>query len=313
MLSIVINLGQTAEGLPRSLDSLARLPGGSWECLVLAAPPQALELAQEMAASRPGLCRVLGYNLGGSPLTQALAQARGDLVLLLPAGAALPSHLPGLLESLFARRELAGLGLWLQPAPGGRGLAGLAGLELLWEQEKAPWPRLGCLALRRALALETGGLDGTPQQGALELWARWQAQGRLLDWHPEAYALLPQPQSMGGMLTRARLEGSDLFARIRLLRRLGLSPALGQNAMQIGLALLAPALLLGLWPLAPDRAVTLALLAWLLLYPLNRPFLRQVAEYKPAQINQALLYCGLRPFAWLAGMLTAALGRLGGS
>jgi hypothetical protein len=235
------------------------------------------------------------------------------VALLLPAGAALPSHLPGLLSGLFARQDLAALGLWLQPAPGGRGLAGLAGLELLWEQEQAPWPRLGCLALRRELALASGGLDGPPGQEALELLARWPGQGLRTDWDEEAYVLLPQPETMGAMLARARQSGLSLFARQRLLRRMGQSPALGWTGLQVGLALLAPSLLLGLAAQAPDRAITLALLAWLLLYPLNRPFLKHVAEYKPANINQALFYCGLRPFAWLAGMLQAAFGRLGGA
>lgn len=47
-------------------------------------------------------------------------------------------------------------------------------------------------------------------------------------------------------------------------------------------------------------------LAWLavfLIYPLNRPFIRYVAEQAPEKTNTSLGYCLLRPLGWLAGML----------
>lgn len=122
------------------------------------------------------------------------------------------------------------------------------------------------------------------------------------------------PGSWGGLLGWSWDEGRERFQRARLARALGrgLLPGQGKERLQALLALLAPALLVGLWPLAPDRALTLALLSLLLLYPLNRPFLRRVGESAPDLMNAALLYCLARPFAWLGGMLAAAGERLGG-
>ncbi|CAO0824606.1 hypothetical protein DFAR_740004 [Desulfarculales bacterium] len=62
-----------------------------------------------------------------------------------------------------------------------------------------------------------------------------------------------------------------------------------------------------LWGPASDRAWSLAFICLLLRYPFNRGFIRFMAEEEPQILGTALLYCLLRPWAWTAGLLGAAL------
>lgn len=311
-LSILLPVPPGAEGLDFSLLALARLEGQGWECLLACHDARAWEAAGQACARHPGPWQVPAPPLSGagSALSQALAQARGDVALFLACGAAVPSHLPALLREHFTRPESEGLGLALQPPSGGGPLAGLAGLEMLARQEDSPWPRLGCAAFRRRDILENGGLASAPGLEVLDLWLRLATQGKRLDWEAEAYLVLEQPKTLGALLNRARREGRAMFGRRRLLRHMDRGAGQAKDSVQILLALAAPCLLGGFWAQAPDRAITLGLLAWLLLYPLNRPFLRQVAEYRPGVVGQAMLYCMLRPYAWLLGMAQAGGNRL---
>ena len=56
-----------------------------------------------------------------------------------------------------------------------------------------------------------------------------------------------------------------------------------------------------------------ALICLLLLYPVNRSFLKRISETAPELMNKALLYCLLRAPCRTAGMLKSAFLRLIGS
>jgi hypothetical protein len=181
-------------------------------------------------------------------------------------------------------------------------------------------PLSGCALLRRKPALAAGGLDPSlpgPQGDLLGLWLALAALGHEFIWEPELHLWHALPESWGGLLGLAWAEGRECFLRARLARGQtpGLPPGLlagqGNPRLQALMALLAPAALAGMWPLDPGRGLALALLCLALLYPLNRPFLAHMSREAPGLMNRALLYCLLRPFAWLGGMLVAGAERLG--
>lgn len=69
---------------------------------------------------------------------------------------------------------------------------------------------------------------------------------------------------------------------------------------QVAVVLLALSLL-GLWLAGTE---TLGWLLILLLYPLNRPFIRMAADKYPQKVTGCLAFCLLRPLIWLAGLVS---------
>jgi hypothetical protein len=329
-LSLVLPVAPGAAGLRACLASLARLDQASCEVLLVCSGQQALAEAQAwLPEPAPPAWRLIpqapdgeaGAEAAGAGRALGLAQARGEVVLFLTTACQVPPHLPAALRQALAREDTAGAGLGLRPPAGSAPLAELADQELAWRQSRMGLPLAGCAALRRRDALAAGGLDPAlpgPQGDLLALWLALVAQGRELVWGPELHLWHELPASWGGLWRLAWAEGreSSLRARLGGGQAPGLPPGLlggqGNPRLQALLALLAPAVLAGLWPLDHGRAVTLALICLALLYPLNRPFLTHLGHEAPGLLNQALLYCLVRPFAWLGGMLAAGTGRLGG-
>ncbi len=317
-LSLIVPVRGGEPGLASCLTSLAALAGPECEALVVAQGDTALRALDQAAPAGPAGWRLVSQPPQGPAAARAcaLAQARGAVALFLGPGCQVPPHLPGVIRRIMDETEAVGLSLLLKPDGQGEPLKRLAALELAWQAKELGLPQMGCAAFRRAAAMGAGGLDPNlpePQGDLLALWLRLKAEGRELYWDQDLFVRAALPGSWRGLLGQAWSEGRESFQRLRLARSLGpgLLPGQGRERLQTLLALLSPALLAGLWPLAPDRALTLTLLCLLLLYPLNRPFLRGVGESDPDLVNRALLYCLLRPFAWLGGMLAAAGDRLG--
>lgn len=173
-----------------------------------------------------------------------------------------------------------------------------------------------CAAYRRRELLTAGGFDPADDAEGLEnyeLSCRLWAQGRTLLFDPDLYVLRPLPSSWGAYLRLAYHLGRNRFRNTLHRRRLGLpgNGSLGQHAQSL-LIMLALGLPFALWPQYPEQAATLPLLCLLLLYPLNRSFLKFVSQRQPELVPRALLLCLLRPFAATAGLINAALDRMGG-
>lgn len=317
-ISVILPLTEPGPLLEANLKAWGRQLAAGDEVLLVCPGQAALEQAQGLAAAAPPSLRVLGQPPQGQAQEAAArawgaAQARGQ-VLLFSLPGCLPA--PDLLERLraaFAHRDLAGLAGGLRPAPQAGTPAALAGLELAWQQAGGHLPSPACLALRRRALLEEGGLDPAWGPGWADLWEAWLAlerAGKRLEQDPLCQVQAPQPATWGALLARAMDQGRDTY----LGRRLGAGPVLGPErpAPQVLTVLAALGLLLALWGPAPERAWSLAAICLLLLYPQNRAFILFVAQEGPALMGPALLYCLLRPWAWTAGLLAAALAGLGG-
>lgn len=295
------------------------------EVLLVCQGQPALERARQALAA-PGLAglaaRVLTQPPGpGAPESGAgparalgLTQARGEVLVFSLASCTAAPDLRERLAGAFADNTLAGLAGTLRPAPQEGRLAALAGLELAWQEAGQDLPNPACLALRRRLALEAGGLDPAWATGGGDLWELWQRLDRAglrLEHDPGCQVLVPQPATWGALLARARRRGQEIFLR----RRLGASLVAGPDhaAGQAALFLASLGIFAALWGPAPERAWSLAAICLCLLYPFNRGFINFVAQKEPPAVGTALLYCLLRPAAWTLGLLAGALRRLGGA
>lgn len=315
-VSVVLPLMAPEPRLQANLEAWGRQLAAGDEVLLVCPGQPAQDQARGLAAGA-GL-RVLSQPPQGQAQAAAArawgaAQARGE-VLLFSLPDCLPA--PDLLERLrqaFAQKNLAALAGALRPAPQPGAPAALASLELAWQQAGGFPPPPGCLALRRRVLQETGGLDPAWGPGGADLWEAWlrlQVAGKNLEHDPLCQVQAPQPATWGALLGRGMEQGRDIF----LGRRLGAGPVLGPDrpAGQVLTLLAALALFISLWGAAPERAWSLAAICLLLLYPQNRAFILFVAQEGPPHLGPALVYCLLRPWAWTAGLLAAALAGLGG-
>ncbi|MFH1033735.1 MAG: glycosyltransferase [Pseudomonadota bacterium] len=319
-LSIILPLSAPQPRLEACLADWRRQMAAGDELLLICQGQAALEQARELAAS-PGPAnpqtRVLALPpSGGDGPARVLGAAEAKAQVLLFG---LPDCLPHRellprLRQAFEDKGLTGLAGQVRPVGQEGRLAALAGLELAWRRAGQDLPSPACLALRRRALLEAGGLDPACASGGGDLWDLWlrlERAGRRLEHDDQCQVQAPQPATWSGLLARAHREGREMF----LARRLGNGQALAHDHAwtQAALVLAALGLLLALWGPAPERAWSLATICLLLLYPLNREFISLVAQKEPPALGPALLYCLLRPWAWTAGLLAGALGRLGGA
>lgn len=323
-LGVIIPLELAGGEVRRCVHSLSGW-AGSLEILLVAMGPaesqraQLLDLLRRSGISgqvlnQPSTDRAEAVNLG-------LSHARAELVLMLAPHLAAPADLMQRLEHHFGDDNVAGVG------------AGLGAFE------DAPWPtRLAvedfafrtaelavdplplifahCAAFRREELLNAGGL--TPGEGAdggplALVCARLAERGRLLVFDPDLRPLTDEPATSGQYLAGELALGKTLFQSRRRSQGAGAAPLMSRGLILQPLAALA-ALIAPIWflPHAIDRALTISALCLLMLYPLNRAFLKQVAAREPGILNKALIMCLIRPFVWCAGMISAALGRLSG-
>jgi glycosyltransferase involved in cell wall biosynthesis len=318
-ISIIAPLAGPSQDMRPLLDSLFKLDNKGYEAIVvLHGPEQDLARAREMAAEFVIPLRVLSLPPcpAGAARNFGAEQAQGSLLFFTETDCALPPELLSRLQEHFQDQDLAGVGLACSPANPQEPLAVLTGLEIAYDrQEHAELDTLGA-AFRRGIFMAAGSYDPVDESEGLENFefsSRLLALGHSLLFDPECFVKRPLPSTWGSYLRLAYHLGRNRYRNTLHRRRLGLSASggWGEHAQSV-LALLVPSLPLALWQTHPEQAVTLPLICLLLLYPLNRRFIKFVTEQDPGLVSRALLMCLLRPFAWTAGLIKAALDHMGG-
>lgn len=317
--SLILLADPAPGGDDSGLGSLAALPGGQWEALV--ALPGADQARQEGLRARvaelggPVIILPLPPCHAGAARNQAAEQCRGEVLFFSQTDCRLPPDLLARLGADLDDADLVGVGGLCRPSDPGADWARLIALELELERGEA-LPDAVCAAYRRREFLQVGGFDPADEGEGLdnyELAYRLSAAEHELALDPELTVKRPLPATLGAALGLAYHLGRNRFRNIIYRRRLGLRGRRGtQRFLQSLLVLLAVGLAVVLAGRDPERAVTLPLLCLLLLYPLNRGFLKQVAEREPELMRRAVAWCLLRPWAWTLGLFKASLDRITG-
>ncbi|MCF8031585.1 MAG: hypothetical protein K9K66_01670 [Desulfarculaceae bacterium] len=317
--SLILLADPAPEGEDRGLASLAALPPAQWEGLaVLAGADQARQEAlRSRVAELGGPLRVMVLPPcpAGAARNQAAEAARGEVLFFSQTDCRLPPDLLARLDADLADAELTGVGGLCRPTDAQEPWARLMGLELELERGEQ-LPDALCAAYRRQEFLQAGGFDPADEGEGLEnyeLAYRLSAAEQDMALDPELAVKRPLPASLGPALTLAYHLGRNRFRNILHRRRLGIRGRGGTRRFwQSVLVLLAVAIPVALAGRDPQRAFTLAAVCLLLLYPLNRGFLKQISSQEPELMSKALLWCLLRPWAWTLGMLRASLDRVTG-
>lgn len=324
-ISVVIPLLQMDQDLVHCLRSLAALADETMQVLLVAMGPaeehlvELGELGRRLGLevellNQPSLDWAEAANLG-------LSMAKGQVMLFMSPHLGAPANLRERLREHFRDAQVSAVGGGLAAYGDAPDPARLSVHDFAFRTADLAghdWPVLfaHCVAFDRHDLLAAGGMapgegqDGGPLPTPCLQLAE---QGRSLVFDPALAPLTRQPVTWGQYLSDERRVGRTLFMTRRqnpgepggLLSGNGmvLQPLLAFAAMAL------PAMLLYQ---APGNAVTLSALVLLLLYPLNRTFLKTVAREEPGLLNKAVVMCLARPFAWLWGMAASALGRLGG-
>jgi hypothetical protein len=317
--SLILLAGGDPAREAKGLASLSGLDGQAWEALVVlpGGSEERLSGLQQTLASLGVPARVLALPPcpAGAARNQGAEQSRGEVLVFTQAVCLLPPDLLARIEDDLADADLAGVGGLCRPANPSEPLPRLLGLELeLGRGEQLP--DAVCAAYRRREFLDAGGFDPADDSEGLEnfeLAYRLVARGQELALDPELSVRRPLPASWSDALGLAYHVGRNRFRNILHRRRLGLRGGSGTNRFwQSVLVLAAVGFPLALAGRDPGGAFTWSAICLLLLYPLNRSFLKQVSHREPELMSRALLWCLLRPWAWTLGMIKAALDRMGG-
>lgn len=325
-LSVVIPLAGD-QGDPRPcLQQLHALAPRQIQLLVVAMGPAERHLPQLAHWARETGLELELLNQPSTDWGEAanlgLGQARAPVVLFWSAHLVPPPDLLARLAGHFGDSSVAAVGGSLQAGPEAPAPARLAALDFVFRSadpagDLVPVLWSHCAAFDRRRLLQVGGMapgegrEGSPLPTPC---ARLAALGLQLVFDPELRPRTSLPATWGRYLAGEINLGRTLFLTRRQGTKDGRPELTSRGLMtQPLLALAAVAVLAIYLPSAPGRAVTLAAIALLLLYPLNRPFLRLVIHQEPALTNKAMIICLIRPFVWCAGMFSAALGRLGGA
>ena len=317
--SLILLAGGDPAQEARGLESLSGLAGQAWEALVVSpgGGEARLDGLRRVLAGLEAPARLLPLPPcpAGAARNQGAEQSRGQVLIFSQAACLLPPDLLAKVEAGLADAELAGVGGLCRPANAELPLPRLLGLELELERGE-PLPDAVCAAYRRREFMEAGGFDPADDGEGLEnfeLAFRLEALGQKLALDPELGVRRPLPASWGGAMGLAYHLGRNRFRNILHRRRLGLGGGAGANRFwQSVLVLAAVGFPLALAGRDPGGAFTWSVICLLLLYPLNRSFLKQALHREPELMSRALLWCLLRPWAWTLGMIKAALDRMGG-
>ncbi len=318
-LSVVIPARNAAQELAGCLESLAACQEPGLEVIVVddGSQDNTRAVARALGPELGLRLSVLGQTARGAGAARNLGagRAQGEVIFFTQPAARVPPGLPARLKELFSDPGLSAAAGGLRPLEPDQPLARLSALELAFDaisrgREPDPCPLMTCAAFRASDLKAAGMCDETlvePGGRDRDLCQRLLAAGGRLVLDPDLWVRLPLPRTWGQVWRSELRRGRQRYQDLRRGRRLGPGAHL-----QPALVLLAAGLLAALGPHDPGRAVSLALICLLLLYPANRPFLRLVGSQDPGLMRQALALCFLRPLAWTLGMLAAALNRMGG-
>ena len=301
------------------LASLAGLPAQGWEALVVlpGGDEETLVELQEALAGLQGRARALALPPcpAGAARNQAAEEARGRVLFFSQTDCRLPPDLLARLNQDLADADLSGVGGLCLARDPQEPWSRLMALDLELERSEA-LPDMVCAAWRSRDFLEAGGFDPYDDGEGLEnfeLAYRLRALEGQVALDPELAVRRPLPTSLGAALGLAYHLGRNRFRNILHRRRLGLGSKGGARRFgQSVLILAALGLPLALGGRDLGRALVWSTVCLLLLYPLNRAFLKQLSAREPELLNRALLWCLLRPWAWTWGMIRASLDRMGG-
>jgi hypothetical protein len=317
-LSVIIPIGDKVWDIADCLQPLADSHEQGLEVILVDCgqsedtTAKALELSRELklalrTLSQPDAGAGAARNMGAS-------QARGEILLFTQPDCSIPPGLAQRLKQQFVDSSLSAIGGTIRPSEPEQPLARLIALELSFEQnrperEVEPCPLMACAAFRASVFKEAGMCNESlihAEGHDRDLCLGILAQGGDIRHDPELWVNQRLPKTWGGIWRWQFRQGENRWGELRS----GLRPA-GEAYLQPALLLLALGLLLAIGPQDPARAVSLALICVLLLYPLNRAFLKYVGIEDPGLLKNAFLFCFLRPMAWVLGMLKRSLGRLG--
>jgi len=251
----------------------------------------------------------------GAARNLAAARAQGEVLFFTLPQCRVAPELPAVLRGFFSDGQCGGVGGGVRADNPQAPLAALSALELAFasqpgQAEEAPCLDLACAAFPSRDFKAAGMCDENLDQAAgpdRDLCARLRGLGKEVRQDPRLWVKRALPGAWPQVWRWQAARGKANYSALRKGRRL----AWGDYS-QPTLVLLALGLLLALGPQDPARAVTLAAICLLLLYPLNRAFLAFVGQREPRLLSSALLLCLLRPISWTWGMLSAALRRIGG-
>jgi hypothetical protein len=315
-LSVIIPIQDPGAELVDCLESLADLNEPELEVILLnRSGPETLAGAQALARKRSLILRTMDQTgqSAAAAFNAGASQAQGEVLFFTSQHCRTPPHLAGRLKQLFADPALSATGGGIRPLNSNQPLARLIALERSCglggpERDIEPCPQMYCAAFR-ATAFRQAGMcheasvhtDGRD----LDLCGAILAQGGIISQDPELWVRQQLPGAWRQIWRSQIRRGENLLNELPSRLRSG-----GEAYLQPVLLLLALGLLLAMGPQDPSRAISLALICLLLLYPLNRAFLKCVGAKDPGLLKTAFLLCCLRPPAWILGMIKAVLGRL---
>lgn len=302
-------------GEPRVLvEALARLQGPAHEVITVPYGPQPTDgvsgpPAGSLSPLLSGQARALGWE-----------RSRGRVVVFLEPDCLPPADFFARLERGLADPNTAGLGgAWRAMDPD-NAAAGLAEAEFAYQAQgldELEYPMLFafCAAFKRERLQAAGGPEPREGDGGgalVSLCRRLAARGERMIFDPGLVVRRRRPQTWLDLGREELRRGWEWFAsRRQRAQDPGPPPVLPRGVVaQVALALGALGVLAALVTRAPENALTLSALCLALLYPLNRSFLKFVAQHHPGVLNRAIILCLLRPFLWAGGLMAAALDRL---
>jgi glycosyltransferase involved in cell wall biosynthesis len=312
-LSIIIPICDPVRNAAGCLSSLAACKEPGLEVIVAGqVSAQVIEQAKNFPLP---LRHVVQTGAGaGEARNLGAAQARGEVLFFTAPDCRILPSLPARLKEIFADPEVSAAGGAVRPLDPDQPLALLSALEMAFEQgdpeqDQEVCPLMACAAFRTA-DFRAAGMCNERLIHALggdqDLCQRISAAGGLIARDDELWVKQELPGTWGQIWRRQLRRGQINYQKLRSGLRLA-----GSDYLQPILILLALGLLVMLGPQDPGRSITLALICLLLLYPANRAFLKYIGLEEPGLLRTALLFCLLRPAAWLLGMLREALARLG--
>ncbi len=276
--------------------------------------------AARVAEDIDGACSVVEIRAGGGQIASLKALEPDSAVLLLSPGAAPDKRTIAAARDVIQQKGYAAI-LGSAMHDGGDSFSRLADIDLalrhqqIAQRENLPVDPSCAVFTPEAFRLVSRGGDVCGLDNVHELACALWAMGHEVGFAPALRARCKAPGNWRETASCFVGQGEQFARRLAGVGGMDLEkrPWLPGAAWE-ALLMLAAAGFAG-FALFHDTAGNLirALICLLLLYPVNRRFLKQVSETAPELMNKALLYCLLRAPCRTGGLLKSAFLRLIGS